>query len=98
MKGDLSIYIGHFTTATQPGQDASPPICCDSDYASALNWGGTQCHFMSNRIGPSTEGHTFLIRIQNNISVAFGQPHLYKKFWFGGSRGLSAAANNALWS
>src|ERR1700755_899588 len=38
---------------------------------------------MSNRISPSTEGHTFLIRIQNIISFAFGQPHLYKNFWFG---------------
>ena len=39
---------------------------------------------MSNRISPSTEAHTFLIQIQNIISVAFGQPHLYKNFWFGG--------------
>ena len=39
---------------------------------------------MSNRISPSTEGHAFLIQIQNSISVAFGQPHLYKNFWFGG--------------
>ena len=29
------------------------------------------------------EGHAFLIQIQNIISVAFGQPHLYKNFWFG---------------
>ena len=38
---------------------------------------------MSNRISPSTEAHAFLIRIQNIIPVAFGQPHLYKNFWFG---------------
>ena len=38
---------------------------------------------MSNRISPSTEGHAFLIQIQNIISVAFEQPHLYKNFWFG---------------
>ena len=58
-------------------------MCCDSDYASALNSGATQCRFMSNKISPSTEGHAFLIRIQNIISVAFGQPHLYNNFWFG---------------
>ena len=39
---------------------------------------------MSNRISPSTEGHAFLIRIQSMISVAFGQPHPYNNFWFGG--------------
>ena len=39
---------------------------------------------MSNRISPSTEGHTFLTTIQNIISVTFRQPHLYKNFWFGG--------------
>ena len=38
---------------------------------------------MSDRISPSTEGHAFLIRIQNIISVAFEQPHVYKNFWFG---------------
>ena len=38
---------------------------------------------MSNGISPSTEAHAFLIRIQNIISVTFGQPHLYKNFWFG---------------
>ena len=59
-----------------------PNMLC-SDYASALNHGATQCRFMSNRISPSTEGHAFLIQIQNSISVAFGQPHLYKNFWFG---------------
>ena len=59
-------------------------MCCGSDYASALNRGATQCRFMSNRISPSTEGHAFLIRIQSTISVAFGQPHVYKNFWFGG--------------
>ena len=58
-------------------------MCCDSDYASALNSGATQCRFMSNRISPSTEGHAFLIRSQNIISVTFGQPHVYKIFWFG---------------
>ena len=58
-------------------------ICCGSDYASALNRGATQCRFMSNRISPSTEGHAFLIQIQNGISVTFGQPYLYKNFWFG---------------
>ena len=59
-------------------------MCCGSDYASVLNRGATQCRFMSNRISPSTEAHAFLIRIQSIISVAFGQPHLYKNFWFGG--------------
>ena len=38
---------------------------------------------MSDRISPSTEGHAFLIQIQKIISVAFGQPHVYKNFWFG---------------
>ena len=56
---------------------------CDSDYASALNHGATRCRFMSNRISPSTETHAFLIQIQNIIPVTFGQPYLYKNFWFG---------------
>ena len=53
-----------------------------SDFASALNSGSTQCRFMANMINSSTEGHDSLIRIQTSISVAFGQPHLYKNFWF----------------
>ena len=59
-----------------------PLICYRSDFASVLNSGSTQCRFMANKISPSTEGHHSLVRIQNSISVAFGQPHLYKNFWF----------------
>ena len=58
-------------------------MCYGSDFASALNRGSTQCRFMANKISSSTEGHDSLIRIQNGISVALGQPHLYKNFWFG---------------
>ena len=80
-------WIGNFADSQRyvPLSLMSPGrlMCCDSDYASALNHGATQCRFMSNRISPSTEAHAFLIRIQNIMSVAFGQPHLYKNFWFG---------------
>ena len=54
-----------------------------SDFASALNSGSTQCRFMANKISPSTEGHNSRNRCHNSIPVAFGQPHLYKNFWFG---------------
>ena len=59
-----------------------PLIYYGSDFASALSSGSTQCRFMANKISSSTEGHDSLIRIQTSISVAFGEPHLYKNFWF----------------
>jgi len=61
-----------------------------SDFASALNSGATQCRFMANKIRPSIEGHDALVRVQDSLLVAFGQPHLYKNFWFGaGNNGRS---------
>jgi len=61
-----------------------------SDLASALNSGSSQCRFIANKISPSTEGNDSLARVQNSLSVAFGQPHLYKNFWFGaGNNGRS---------
>lgn len=45
---------------------------------------------MANQINPPTEGHDALVRIQDSISAAFGQPQLYKNFWFGaGNNGRS---------
>ena len=38
---------------------------------------------MANKISPSTEGHAFLIQIQNILSITFGRPHLYQNFSFG---------------
>jgi len=38
---------------------------------------------MANQISPSTESNDFIDQVKNGVSAEFGQPHLYKNFWFG---------------